>query len=76
MTKQIDIKELIPFMKDGWVAMSCNGHWKYYGSEPHCSERLGYWVTHSDYVCHIWEALNIKPVSDWTKSLIKLGEQR
>lgn len=67
MTMQIDIKELIPFMKDGWVAMNPNRIWYWYAKQPIQAKTTWMGVDKSSL-----GALNIKPVNDWTKSLIKL----
>lgn len=77
MTKQIDIQELIPFMKDGYVFMEKNGDWKFSKTKP---QIIG--VRCLDGVfCKCWDrgydleqAFNIAPVEDWTKSLIKVGD--
>lgn len=73
MTKQIDIKELIPYLRYGYVAMDEDGSWCWYENEP--DMRKDYWVcgNHSDDVCHL---SNIKPVNDWTKSLIRINESQ
>ena len=34
MTKKIDIQELIPFMKKGWVAMDKDETWLYFTNKP------------------------------------------
>lgn len=77
MTKQIDIKELIPFMKDGWVAMDKNEDWYWFGAEPYCDIKEEMWMLKSWEVAHEEIGLPvcmypIKPVEDWTKSLIKV----
>ena len=70
MTKQIDIKELIPFMKDGWVAMDKSGEWYWYDATPE--------LLTEKWICgqrgNVLEMLpfNIVPAEDWTKSLIKV----
>lgn len=69
MTKQIDIKELIPFMKKGWVAMNPNGIWVWFDNIPH--KTLSMWMS-TGYEIYIGRSFNIAPVSDWTKSLIKV----
>lgn len=79
MTKQIDIKELIPFMKDGWVAMDKSGEWAWWEKKPAKDKYVDMWVKR-EASAGAWMFLNImfniKPVSDWTKSLIKIkGEE-
>lgn len=67
--KQIDIKEL-PFSYEGWVVMQPDGEWFFHGSEPELRDDC--WIAHSNYTCCLSNAFNIAPVSDWTKSLIKV----
>ena len=69
MTKQIDIKKLIPFMKDGWVAMEEDGEWYWYDEIPFIED--GIWVFEGS-SCASLGAFNIAPSEDWTKSLIKV----
>lgn len=68
MTKQIDILEIMPFMKDGWVAMDKSGTWYWYDEEPYIEN--GAWL--NDGILSNLECFNIAPVSDWTKLLIKV----
>ena len=55
----INIQDIIPFMKKGWVAMDEDGEWNW-------------WVS-TGYVCCLSHGLDIAPADDWTKSLIKVG---
>ena len=71
----INIQDLIPFMKEGWVAMDKDGSWWWFECQPKLHERNGFWnATSSDYIlideCFLKE---IDSVDDWTKSLIKVG---
>ena len=70
--KQIDIKELIPFMKDGYVAMDKNGEWWWYPSEPYMTSYE--WLFNGEYreAVFISRMFDIAPAADWTKSLIKV----
>lgn len=70
MTKQIDIQELIPFMKGGYVAMEEDEIWFWYDEIPFIED--GMWVFEGS-SCASLGAFNIKPAEDWTKSLIKVG---
>jgi hypothetical protein len=73
--KQIDIKELIPFMKDGWVAMDKDGRWFWYIRKPNLLKINGIWKTISTSTCELTiEAFDIAPANDWTKSLICINE--
>ena len=69
MTKQIDIQELIPYLRDGWVAMDKTGRWYWY--DRSIIPERNHWVFRNggDNICPL---ANIKQVSDWTKSLIKV----
>lgn len=69
----INIQDIIPFMKKGWVAMDETGVWYYYEQEPEMSDSItgGYW--HSWDNVRISDVFDIAPADDWTKSLIKVG---
>lgn len=73
MTKQIDIKQLIPFMKDGYVAMDKCGMWVWYKYKPELSKERGLFVV-TQFTGDVdgLRCFNIKPAEDWTKSLIKV----
>lgn len=74
MTKQIDIKELIPFMKKGWVACDYGGNRWWFSAQPKLKICNGYWDCSGKYCEEIpYIFNNIKPAEDWTKSLIKVG---
>lgn len=68
----INIKELIPFMKEGWVAMDENGVWYYHEQEPEMSDSItgGYWCSWDN--VRISDCFDIAPADDWTKSLIRV----
>lgn len=68
--KEIKIEDLLPYLCEGWVAMDKDGSWYWYSTEPEKVE-----IVWDDYfgegdVCPL---ANIKPVEDWTKSLIKVS---
>lgn len=68
----INIQDIIPFMKDGWVAMDRAGTWCWFSDKP--TRLNGLWVrnsTNHKYSC--FECFDIAPADDWTKSLIKVG---
>ena len=68
----INIKELIPFMKDGWVAMDESGDWNWYKDKPECDNDEDYiWKGGFDLV-YLNPLFDIAPVDDWTKSLIQV----
>lgn len=70
----INIQDIIPFMKKGWVAYD-NGNWWWFSSKPRLSKRYRTWVsTGRRYIkLNTFEMKDIAPADDWTKSLIKVG---
>ena len=76
MTKQIKIEELIPFMRDGWVAMNRDCSWMWFNSKP--DMQSCYWNTPEDDMFDVisYNVFCIKPAKDWTKSLIKVGGKK
>ena len=82
MTKQIDIKELIPYMKKGWVACDKDGTWKWYSKKPLLcindkDERFNFWMpalnSKMQYLFINDIAFRkVKRPKDWTKSLIRI----
>lgn len=71
----INIQDIIPFMKDGWVAMDGDGEWWWYDKKPVKNKSLLQWLSDCDDVVHycIDKAFDIAPADDWTKSLLKVG---
>lgn len=73
----INIQDIIPFMRKGWVAMDGNCKWGWYDKKPFISKRLLQWVSADN--GENYEMLNIPfdiaPADDWTKSLIKVDEK-
>lgn len=65
------IKDLIPLLNEGWVAMDYTGDWYWFADKPKIID--GLW--RSDYVsqCLNEHAFDIEPVKDWKKSLRKVG---
>ena len=73
MTKQIDIKELIPYLKQGWVAMDENKSWIWFKKKPRLVDGSDIWLTSvQGGGFNSLDAFSIKPAEDWTKSLIKV----
>lgn len=70
----INIQDIIPFMKDGWVACDKNGNWCYYAKKPEIFD-ITWTKGYGDItpVKSLSDIFNIAPADDWTKSLIKLG---
>ena len=71
----INIQDIIPFMKDGWVAMDEDGEWHWWQNEP--EQRLknkgfSYWWELNGHMVCLSSVYDIAPANDWTKSLIKV----
>ena len=68
----INIQDITPFMKKGWVAMDDDGLWRWYEDKP--IALCGAWLRPSMNckVCKL-ESFDIDPADDWSKSLIKVG---
>lgn len=66
----INIQDIIPFMREGWVAMNASGDWWWFAKEPH--QMYNYWWNSESYI-DTFNAFDITPADDWTKSLIKVG---
>ena len=71
--KQITIYDLLPLLKNGWVAYSPNGHWNWYNKKPQfsgdfaVSEPLSIWEPIGPFM------FNIAPFDgDCKDSLIKV----
>ena len=73
MTKQIDIKELIPLFSKGWVSMDKNKKWWFSQHKPRINNMGEHWWSESGYQTPISDCFNIAPAEDWTKSLMKVG---
>ena len=74
----INIQDIVPFMKKGWVAMDDNGIWVWYATKPFIQKKEGIWqvkksVTNTSYDEFPRSTFDIAPADDWTKSLIKVG---
>lgn len=69
----INIQDIIPFMRKGWVAMDKDGEWYWFENEIERTNDIwikkkagkGKWRLLSD-------IFDIAPADDWTKSLIKV----
>lgn len=73
----INIQDIIPFMRDGWVAMDKNGDWHRFIRKPYISAQEGTIVwsmrRSSPYNVKSLMFMKVAPADDWTKSLIKVG---
>ena len=73
----INIQDIIPFMKKGWVAMDEDGRWCWYDRKP-TKDLLNrmWWKKKKKSDWHGFseiKAFDIAPADDWTKSLIKVS---
>ena len=68
----INIQDIIPFMKEGWVAMDANKIWVWYSCKPIVSKRRKLFLVTQGEMTPL-DCFDIAPVDDWTKSLIKVG---
>lgn len=74
MTKQIDIKQLIPYLDKGYVIMDSAERWFWEKYKPTFTS-YGWRANNNEYneeVC-LSDCFNIKPVENWTESFIKVS---
>lgn len=65
----INIQDIIPFLKKGWVAMDKDKEWYWFEGKP--SKYSNSWT--GVFPFSNLNAFDIAPADDWTKSLIKVG---
>ena len=68
----MDIRVLLPLLQKGYVAMDENKRWYHYKHEPTRSNSV-WTTTKEDGLLCLTNAFNIKPVEDWTTSLMECG---
>lgn len=68
----INIQDIIPFMKDGWVAMDKDGYWYHHEEEPYILRGNEYWSNDGS-TDGLSDIFPIRRAKNWTKSLIKVG---
>ena len=68
----IKIEDLIPLLREGWVAMDANGEWWWYEERPFTNTELLQWYGEKRRTDKIQDAFDIEPAEDWTQSLIKI----
>lgn len=79
MTKPINIQDLLPLLRDGWVAMNSNHNWYWFIRKPKIMKYNPIrWtmLKESPYNRLSLSAFNIAPVEDWTQSLIEVKNER
>lgn len=71
----INIQDIIPYMKKGWVAMDGSCKWVWYDKKPEIDVKFFQWSQGDDGETYelLSIAFDIAPADDWTKSLIKVG---
>lgn len=72
----INIEELIPLLKKGWVAMDKSQRWHWFIRKPRITKICDFkWsmVRESPYNVLDLSCFDIKPAEDWKMSLIKIG---
>lgn len=76
MTNKINIKELLPLLKDGWVAVDKDGTWGWYVTKPTKEDIYWYWGD-AGYKCVVLsDIFNLEPADDWEKSLMRCGNNQ
>ena len=68
----INIQDLIPFMRKGWVAMDECCEWIWYSHKPAIRKRRKIFTIGIGTMFPL-NCFDIAPADDWTKSLIKVG---
>lgn len=68
----INIQDIIPFMKKGWVAMDKDKHWWWFSKKPVINKEDCDWYINCE-MGDVSVPFKIAPADDWTKSLIKVG---
>lgn len=64
-------EKVAPHMNDGWVAMDEDGQYFHYTNKPILDYQV--WTTNKGNYNELSYMFDIKPVEDWTKSLIEVG---
>lgn len=67
----INIQDIIPFMKKGYVYCEQCGEWFYVQYKPRLG-RYGWCPTHYEFPVNLSSSFNIEPIEDYTNSLIKV----
>lgn len=72
----INIQDILPFMKEGWVAMDKSNQWFWYNEKPVIKNESVQWSPQKKHinieVDLLSEAFDIAPADDWEKSLIQV----
>lgn len=65
-------KNIAPYMRKGYVAMDKDLTFKFFKYKPKRNDILGQWRCRYSYT-FLDRIFTIRPVDDWTKSLIGVG---
>ena len=65
-------KNIVLYMRKGWVAMDNDCNYFYYNTKPMIDIEKEEW-DYDDTCSNLSYIFNIEPVKDWTKSLIEVG---
>ena len=71
----INIQDIMPFMKYGWVAMDKSGEWLWWENEPERAKQHNIWIKKqpdSGKWYNISHIFDIAPADDWTRSLKRI----
>ena len=68
----INIQDIIPFMKKGYVAMDKDGYWYHHEEMPYIMRGNEYWSNNGS-IDGLSDIFPIKKARNWTQSLIKVG---
>lgn len=74
----INIEDLIPLLRKGWVAMDEDGAWWWFENEPEKIDKENRWFPSvwGEYYFRINDCIAVRqiaPVKDWKMSLRKVG---
>lgn len=73
MTIEEFMRDIVPKMNEGWVAMDGDKTWFLYSEEPVKYWFEGYWGAYTP-VIRLNDIFDIIPVDDWETSLRKVGK--
>ena len=66
--KQITIYDLLPLLRNGWVAMDADGTWCWFSQKPNVGDMEWLWVGRVRFL----DSFKIKKARKWQDSLIKV----
>lgn len=69
----IKIKQLLPLLEKGFVAMDYDKKWYVYRKKPELGKDV--WTAKSSTADCLSVIFDIEPAKDWTKSLMRCGNE-